>query len=308
MRLRFSLRWGCCLGVWIGLMSLAPQQTVIDRMGRAVPIPPGGPRRIIPMVPSVAETLVWLGETKRILAVTEFTHNIPEVRDRPRVGGPFTPNIERILALRPDLVILDRHHNPRSLAEVLDRTGVPYLVLVQSSIEDIQTNLILLGRMVGRIERARQWIRQWDQLTACLQRVTWAHRPRVLFLLAARPIYTVGPGAFIYDVLVHAGLDPITQDAQRPWLAMNLEAVIQRDPEVILVPQNEHERVRNEIRFQPAWQSVQAVRTGRIVTVPERILRPSPYLIQVLIKLVKQFHSEHRTAQACFRRSTASPF
>ncbi len=288
MSRRIGLFWGLGLGTVV-LAATTPTRTLTDRLGRAVAVPPGGPRRVVAMNPSVAEMLVWLGVADRIVAVSEFT-DLPEVRDRPRVGGPLTPNAEQIVALRPDLVVLDRHHNPKSLADLLDRVGIPYFVLVTQGTDDVRENLRLLGEMFHRTDRARAWGDRWTAVVRCLDGVAWKRRPRAFFLLSERPVYTVGRGSFILEVLEHAGLDVVTRGIPRPWPPVDLEAVVGWDPEVLLVPANRYESVRANLRTLPAWQSVTAVREGRVVAVPTGILHPSPYLLDVLREVVERLH------------------
>jgi len=251
------------------------------------------------MNPSIAEMLVWLGLTDRIVAVSEFT-DLPEVQDRPRVGGPMTPNAEQIVTLRPDMVFLERHHNPKALADLLDRVGVPYFVLMTHGIEDVRENLRLLGEMFDRSERAQAWWDRWTATTQCLDGFTWRRRPRAFFLLSERPVYTVGQGSFILEVLEHAGLDVVTRTIPRPWSPVDIEAVVRWDPEIVLVPENQYQSVRRNLEVLPAWRSVTAVRTGRVVAVPVRILHPSPYLLDVLRTVVERFHGSGPWT-TCFR-------
>jgi len=295
--------WHRFLYSWIvGVVVLAvgaPTRPLTDRMGRTVTVPAGGPRRVIAMIPSTAEMLVWLGVADRIVAVSEFT-DLPEVRDRPRVGGPLTPNAEQIVALRPDMVLLDRHHNPKTLADLLDRVGIPYFVLATQGIEDVRENLRLLGEMFDRSERAQAWWDRWTATTQCLDRAAWRRKPRAFFLLSERPVYTVGQGSFILEVLEHAGLDVVTRAVPRPWSPVDIEAVVRWDPEIVLVPENQYKSARRNLEVLPAWRSVTAVRTGRVVAVPTRILHPSPYLLDVLRTVVERFHGPGPWT-TCFR-------
>jgi len=293
-----GLCWGLVVGA-VALAATAPTRTLTDRMGRSVAIPAGGPRRVVAMNPSVAEMLVWLDVADRIVAVSEFT-DLPEVRDRPRVGGPLTPNAEQIVALRPDVVVLDRHHNPKALADLLDRVGIPYFVLVTQGIEDVRENLRLLGEMFDRRERARAWWDRWTATVRCLDGVAWKRRPRAFFLLSERPVYTVGRGSFILEVLSHAGLDVVTRVVPRPWPQVDIEAVVRWDPEVLLVPANQYDSVRAALGTWPAWRAVTAVREGRVVAVPTRILHPSPYLLDVLREVTWRLHGDGPW-MGCFR-------
>ncbi|MCS7313158.1 MAG: ABC transporter substrate-binding protein [Acidobacteria bacterium] len=287
------------VGVASLVIALAPTRTVTDRMGRSVVVPIGGPQRVVTMNPSIAEMLVWLGMNDRIVAVSEFT-DLPEVQDRPRVGGPMTPNAEYIVTLRPDLVVLDRNHNPKSLADLLDRVGVPYFVVATQGIEDVRENLRLLGEVFGCPERAQAWWDRWTVTTQCLDKTAWKRRPRAFFLLWERPVYTVGWGSFILEVLEHAGLDVVTRAVPRPWPQVDLEAVVRWDPEVLLIPANQYASVRANLEALPAWRSVTAVRAGRVISVPTRILHPSPYLLDVLREIVERLHGEGPWIE-CFR-------
>lgn len=312
-----TLRFSCICGLTIvlgsGVLSFktsrakalfpveipSSQRTIKDRLGRIITLTANGPRRVIPMIPSMAETLLWLGVANRVVGVTEFTDDLREYADRPVVGGPFTPNLEAIVRLQPDLVILARDHNPRSLAEALDRLNIPYLVVKESTLEDVILNLEILGDVFHQPERVRRWIDSFHKMSTCLRQRKWPERPRVLFLLSIKPIYVTGRGAFMTDVIELAGFRVVSKEISNPWPQVSLEQIARWDPDLILMARSHARRIFPVLRSHPAWRSIRAVQNNHLKEVDDRILRPTPYLVMMIFELIRQIHPTPRVGLEC---------
>ena len=306
IRSRRNPGWRSVLVGWFLLWSSflyagASRHSITDRIGRTVVLPAHGPQRVVAMNPSIVEFMVFLGVADRLVGVSEFTDDIPQVAHLPRVGGPFTPNFEAIVALEPDLVILDRGHNPRDLAQFLDRQRIAYFVLRSERLDDIRINLALMGRLFDRMHRVRQWQSRWSRLRGCLQQYPFPQPPRIFFMLSVRPIFSIGRGSFILELLQSIGFRVVTDRIDQPWPQINPEMVVAMDPDYIWIPENLVSNARMELTRNPVWTSLRAVRNGRMVTITQRILRPSPFLLDVALDLVHRFHPRSRAIHACMR-------
>ncbi len=275
------------------------RQAITDRIGRTVYIPAHGPQRVVAMNPSIVEFMVFLGVADRLIGVSEFTDDIEQVAQLPRVGGPFTPNFEAIVALEPDLVILDRGHNPRDLAQFLDRQRISYFVLRSEHLDDIRINLVLMGRLFHRMHRVRRWQSRWHRLLTCLQRHPFTHPPRIFFLLSIRPIFSIGRGSFILELLRRIGFNVVTARIDQPWPQVNPEMVVAMDPDYIWIPENIAPAAQVEFTRNPMWSSLRAVRNRHIVSITQRILRPSPFLLDIALDLVRRFHPQSMAVHTC---------
>lgn len=296
---------------WIVLVTLGvtntgsvspPGESLQDVLGRTLKVPKEGFHRVIPMTPSLAEDLVWLEVWDRVAGIVRYAKDIPELAHKPVIGDPMFPNIETIARLEPDLVILNRGLNPKTIADELNQLGIPYFVMEESSFEDLEKNLKTFGRMFHREARVRSWLTRWRELHGCLSTLHWGIRPRVLFIVSQEPIFVTGKTAFITDVLTLSGLHVVSDEIPRPWPQVSLEQVARWVPEILLIPGTPNDYQRSSLLSNPAWQSVPAVKNRRVDFIDSGVLRLSPNLANMILRLARKYHPDHVALQACARR------
>ncbi len=278
------------VGLLVGLATLpvwAAPVAVTDALGqRLVFLHP--PRRIVSIAPSITEVLYAIGAQDRLVGVSSADDYPPEVRSKPRVGG-VQLDFERIAQLRPDLVIGVRSLQLVSL-ERLRALGYRVLALDPKSLEDTYEAILLLGRVTGREEGARQVVRGMrDRVERVVARVRRsAHRPRTFVEVWDQPFLTAGSGTFLHDLVRAAGGRNIFADLAG-WPQVSEEEILRRDPEVILLLHPGRTRVLRR----PAWQRVAAVRAGRVhVLNPSWVTRPGPRLVLGLEQMARTLHPE----------------
>ena len=189
-----------------------------------------GPLRIVSLVPSVTELLVQWGLASRLVARTTFCVEPAWIRASvPAVGGTKTPDIPRIIELRPDLVILERDENTREAAEALAAAGLRLLVLEVSSLQACLTAFTALGAAVGMPEAGR------SRAASLRARLEPSPRkgPRTLTLIWKDPWMSSGPGTYVADLVRQAGLTPIGPERYPVLSDPDLDAL---DPELLLLP------------------------------------------------------------------------
>jgi len=194
------------------------------------PAPPAGPMRIVSLVPSVTELLVRWGLASRLAARTSFCVEPPWIRASvPAVGGTKNPDVAMIVALRPDLVILERDENTLEAAQALAAAGLRLLVLEVRSVKDCLAALAALGDAVGAPGPARA---QAAALKALI-RPRPPKGPRTLVLIWKDPWMSTGPGTYVADLVRQAGMTPIGPDRYPVLTDADLEALA---PELVLLP------------------------------------------------------------------------
>ena len=198
------------------------------------PAPPAalgeGPARIVSLVPSVTELLVQWGLAVRLAGRTTFCVEPKWIRASvPSVGGTKTPDLQRILSLRPDLVIMEQDENTLAAAEALRAAGLRLLVLRIRSLKDCLEAYRQLGAAVGlpALGEARA------AALKALLKARPARGPRTLTLIWKDPWMSAGPDTYVSDVVRQAGLTPIGPDRYPSLTDAELEAL---DPEVLLLP------------------------------------------------------------------------
>lgn len=277
---------------------LSPAREVTDQTGRRVNVPER-PARLVSLAPSVTEILYALGAGDALVGDTDYCDYPPEARQKPHVGALLNPSLEKIVALKPDLVLGTPEANRREVADQLERLGVPLYGLTAHSLEETLRSIDDLGRIVGREAQAEQLLRGLRaRIAAVERRVHAAPQPRVLFVVWYRPLVTAGPKSFIADVIRRAGGSSIADELEGDWPRPNLEFVLGRDPEVILFPRSDSFAPSLEaFERLSGWKELSAVKQHRLYFISDGINHPSPRLVDALEEVARILHPPASEAQ-----------
>lgn len=259
------------------------------------------PTRIVSLAPNVTEILFAIGAGDRVVGVTRYCNWPPQAKSRPKVGGYTDISIEAVIALAPDIVIASRG-NPRRTLQALREHGLTVLAIGPQSIEQVQAAVALIGRATGNEAGARAVCARMEKAVADVRRAVGSvkRRRRVYFGSVTAPYIAAGTASFIGRCIALAGGDNIARQSDRPWPILSIEAIIERDPEVIVV--GFHARARGEkgrkallerLRRDRAWAHVSAVRTGRVYLMNDDMIhRPGPRLAEAVAQLAHLFYPE----------------
>jgi iron complex transport system substrate-binding protein len=258
------------------------------------------PTRIISLIPAVSEMLFSLGAGPQVVAVSSFDDYPPQVLTLPRVGALLDPDLERILSLRPDLVIV--YESQVDLRRQLERAAIPMFVYKHARLADVTTTIRQLGTRIGRDEDAGTLVRRIDEAFADIRtRVAGRPRPRTLLVfgrdaLALRGIYASGGFGFLHDMLGAAGGDNVFADVSQQSVQATSELILARRPDVILelrAGDMTPEQQRKEIAVWLVLPSVPAVRTGRIAIITDpRTVVPGPRVAEGTELIARALHPE----------------
>jgi iron complex transport system substrate-binding protein len=286
--------WG--LGAWVAATAAAADSTAVAPSQRS----PAG-QRIVSLVPAVTEMLFVIGAGKQVIAVSSYDDFGPEVAALPRVGALLDPDVERILALRPDLVIT--YGSQSDLETQLARAGIRTFSYRHAGIAGVMRALRELGAAVGYQREADRTVRGiQEQLDAIAARVRGRPRPTVLLAFGRQPqslqqLYASGGVGFLHEMLEIAGGVNVFADVRREAVQPSHETLLARAPAVILdiratvpVRPEEEERERNVWR---ALASIPAVRNGRIHFLNgDYLVVPGPRLGLATEVLARALHPE----------------
>jgi iron complex transport system substrate-binding protein len=262
--------------------------------------PQPAPARIISLIPAVSEMLFAIGAGPQVVAVSSFDDYPPEVLTLPRVGALLDPDLERILSLRPDLVIV--YDSQVDLRRQLERATIPMFVYKHAALADITTTIRQLGARVGRDEGATTVTRRIDEKLADIRtRVAGRPRPTTMLVfgrdaLALRGIYASGGFGFLHDMLAAAGGDNVFADVRQQSVQATSELILSRRPQAILELRSGNlplELQQKEIAVWQALPSVPAVRTGRIAIITDpRTVVPGPRVAEGTELIARTLHPE----------------
>ncbi len=280
-------------------MGCSPQPlpgTFTDDIGREIAID-RIPQRIVSHVPGITEILFALDLGERVVGVSEYGDYPEAARTKPTVGGFFQPSIEKIVELNPDLVLTNG--SDEHLMTQLDTLGITYVVLKPDDIDGIIKNIELVGQVTGKEKRADEVIKDMqDRMLSVSTQVSDAPRVRVFYTFATTDLnspWTAGPGSFVDSLITMAGGANIGARAIAPWVQFSIEEVVAADVQVVIVDVSHGSAVTAivELKKHPVWQSIPAVKQGRIHPIDGDIVnRPGPRIVQGLEEMAKILHPE----------------
>ncbi|MCX7920275.1 MAG: cobalamin-binding protein [bacterium] len=270
----------------------ATQVTVTDELGHKVVLPQFPPKRIVSLAPNITEILFALGLESRIVGVTDYCDYPERAKSKPKIGGFSNPNLEQIIALRPDVIILTADSNQDAIANQLARLNLPYYVINPESIFGILTTIRRLGEVTGTVPQAESLIQQLEQRILQVQRRTQGvPKPNVLFLWSEQPLITAGQGTFTDSLISLAGGNNLAHNAKIKYPKYSLEEIIRQQPEVIIVANMLNQADTTVYTRWQKWQQIPAVRNHRVYSINSDIIaRPSPRIIEGLETLETLIH------------------
>jgi iron complex transport system substrate-binding protein len=259
----------------------------VDDFGDSIRVSPPA-RRIVSLIPATTEILFAIGAGDRLVGRTHWDRWPDSATLVPDLGDGIRPNVEAVLAARPDLVVLYGSDDNRAAAERLRDAGVRTLALRVDSIAEFRRVTRLLGLMVGDSARGAAVV---DSVDATMERVRAATRgrprPTVFIRSWKTPLLTIGGGSFMTELLDIAGARNVYGELSAPSPQVTLEDVVRRDPDLVLAsPEG-----RADILADPTWRGVRAVREGRVLAFDyELVARPSVRLGEAAVALARLLH------------------
>ena len=268
--------------------------------GQASPLSTSqAPQRIISIIPAVTEMLFAIGAGDRVVGVSSYDRYPPEVASRQRVGALLDPDVERILTLKPDLVIV--YGTQQDLIARLDRASVPKFAYQHAGLADITVTIRKLGERVGQAQNAeRLAARIGSDIAGIRQQVAGRPRPKTAMIFdreagSLRGMYASAGIGFMHDMLEVAGGADVFDDLKRQSLQLSSEILLARAPEVIVEVQTNEgwtpERIASEQSVWKALSSLPAVRTGRVhILADDRMSIPGPRVAEAIRLLAQLLH------------------
>ncbi len=256
-------------------------------------------RRIISLVPALTEMVFAVGAGDRVIAVSSFDEYPPQVKTLPKVGALLDPDVERIIALKADLVLL--YGSQTDLMTQLARASIPYFEYRHGGLARVTTTIRALGQRTGRTKQAEGLASDIEsRLAALRQRTATLKKPRTLLVFgrergSLRNIYASGGRGFLHDMLAAAGGVNVFADVQAESVQASSELILTRAPEVVIEIRStdipaEDERAK-EIDSWRTLASIPAVRSGRIYLVTGKDLGvPGPRVADGAEELARLLH------------------
>lgn len=269
--------------------NIAADIVVTDDAGRAVQLDKPA-ARIVSLMPTITDLVIAMGHADHLIARTDYD-NDPRVRHLPSIGGGLTPSVEWIAARQPDLVISWPDNASRSLVSQLEAIAIPVFSVrtdtIANTLSAIRNLGVLLGDGAGADSLARSISSGLDSVRAAVRGL----RPvRVAYVLSLNPPTIAGPRTFVDELIQIAGGENVFSDITQLYPEINVEELVRRDPDVIVLARESVSDAEQSLRSLPGWRDLRAVRNGRVRRVsPDYFNRSGPLMPRAARELAQFF-------------------
>ncbi len=279
-------------GLFFLLGTQSPAKTVTDQLGRNLTVS-DDPQRVVSLAPSITEIIFALGQEHRLKGVTQFSDYPPQAAELPKVGSYIHPDLERILALRPDLCIAVKDGNPKEVADRLESLKIPVYAIDPKNLEEVAQTVLNIGGLLNAdvkasvvAENMRSRIQHIKSLVSKAET-----GQGVFFQIGISPIVSVGTDTFIHELIGLAGGKNLAAGPV-PYPRFSREQILALAPDVIIVTSMTRGGMFEQIKAEwQRWPDIPAVRNNRIFIVDSNLFdRPTPRLADGLEVLAKLLH------------------
>ncbi len=251
------------------------------------------PQRIVTLLPSLTETVCALGQCQRIVGTDRYSNFPASIPGLPKVGGGLDPNIEAVVALKPDVVLLA---SSSRASERLEALGLKVLALEPKNQVDVQRVLGVVGELLGVADAQRVWREIDAAVTAAAQSLPASVKgTRVYYEVNSGP-YAAGASSFIGETMARLGVQNIVPPSLGPFPKLNPEYVVRAAPDLIMV----NERGYLGMPERPGWAAMRAMREQRVCRFRSEdsdvLVRPGPRMAEAA-----------RIMAQCLREKAARP-
>lgn len=269
-------------------------RAVTDDLGRQVKVS-RKIRRIISLSPCSTETVCALGCYERLVGRDTASDYPEKVKKLPTMGEWGKPDMEAIVAAKPDLIIGASETIPAATVDDLQKkTGAPIFIQKPDSLKAVLRNILQVGELTGTRRAATQSADRIRKILAMVDHKVGHLPPRTVFMeIWNAPLITVGGDTLLNEMMERAGGHNIAADLNQPFPNYSLEALLAADPEVYIVPRGKAMGIAGEVGKRPHYDKLQAVKRKRVISVPnDPIFRPGCRIGEGVELLARAIHPE----------------
>jgi iron complex transport system substrate-binding protein len=265
---------------------------ITDDSGRRVPLP-SHIDRIVSLAPNLTEIVFAVGAGNTLVGDTTYCDFPSEAKNVEKVGDTLHPSLEKIIALRPQLVLVSTASQLEVFTDQLKSHQIEVFVTDPHDLEGVFNSISQVGEIVGKQDVSKAVVAKLRARSLAVeQAVQQLPRIRIFYQLSAEPLYTAGHDSFVTDLIRRAGADSVTADVSGAWPKYSAESALAAKPEAIILPTggsmgNGNTNVAEALKHSPA------VLQGRVYKInDDHLVRPGPRAVEGLEEMAKALHPE----------------
>jgi iron complex transport system substrate-binding protein len=244
------------------------------------------PRRVVSLAPNLTEIVFLLGQEEKLVGVTRYCNYPPRAAALPRIGGIVDPDVERIVAADPDLLLCTTDGNPKERVQILEEMGIPCFAVGPQNLEAIFKTIERVGALLGVPGKGLKEAGALRVRAERVSRVRRAPSPRVLFVVSTSPVIAAGTGTFLDELVRTTGGKNAAGGFAGRYPRLSVEDLLAVTPDIIFVA-----AMAGVEEFSPSvsrWSEIPAFRNGDVVTLDgDLVTRPGPRMVTALEKVAE---------------------
>ena len=252
-----------------------------------------GFERIISLKPNLTEILFALGVGDQVVGVTQFCDYPAQVQSLPKVADYINVNVEKVLTLRPDLILTSEENSSKKDILFLMQQGLRVEQLNFQTLSDIRASFLKLGALLGKADASGKIVSEMDRKLRQLKEKAKSVKPlKAMLVVGHRPLVVVGSGNFFNEACDYVGLINVFGNSKLPYPRVDSELILLKAPEIIFYLYMGSEDSLDP-DFGPGLQNVPAIKNKRVYKVPINLLRASSRVVQGYEHLWNLAHGNH---------------
>ncbi len=266
----------------------AEMRQMTDDLGRIVKIP-ANVERAVSLAPNLTEIVFAVGAGDKLSGVTSFCDYPAEAQSIQKVSDTLKPNIENIIALKPQVVLVSTASQLESFMQTLEEQNIAVFVTDPKSLDGIYKSVLDVGTILGKESKAADVVSGLKKRVGLIDTaMADIQRPKVFVQIDRNALYTIGKDSFITDIISRAGGISATSDVATAYPKLSKETALALRPDVIILSESEGNHESNEV-----FNNSPAVKNGRVYKVNSDLLsRPGPRIVDGLEMIARDVHPE----------------
>ncbi len=272
-------------------LSIAPITTfrdVTDDLNRRVKLP-NKVERAISLAPNLTENVFAIDAGNTLIGVTEYCDFPEDAKKIQKIGDTIKPNIENIIALKPQIILVSTASQLENFTKQLDENNIAVFVTDPKDLEGVYRNLIQFGEIFGKTEKASEIVASLRKRVAEVElKINTTKDLKVFVQISREPLFSIGKTSFLNDVIKRAGGISVTDSINEPFPKLSKETALASNPEAIILSESP-----NNIEPNDVFKDSNASKNKRIFKVNADIFsRPGPRLVEAIEIIAKNLHPE----------------
>ncbi len=264
---------------------VTPTREITDDLGKKVKVPENV-TRAVSLAPNLTEIVFAVGAGEKLVGRTSFDNFPPEAEKIQTVGDTLNPNIENIIALKPQVVLVSTASQIETFTKTLESQGITVFVTNPNSLEDIYKSISQIGEILGQKEKANEVVEGLKKRVTSVEEKTQNAEKVKVFVQIDKSLYTIGKESFITDLIEKAGGISVTKDIETAYPKISKETALALNPDVIILSDSADNNEPNEV-----FKNSSAVKNNRVYKINADILsRPAPRIVDALEQIAEKLH------------------